>query len=343
MFLPSIRIRSAIAFIPIILVIAAAIPLTASADLWSIDLQNDIVTGTDEHYTNGISVNWISDPVEGCDDLSVDTGGGCGIFNLFSAFSLVNEESEHIAVGYRIAQDVYTPSNTRTEELITNDIPYAGYLHARYSLFEWRDQIVSSSYFSIGLVGPLSGAEWAQKSLHRLIGNEEPMGWEHQLQNQPILGFGYSRSIRSWSTRFENGTQLDWINSFGFEVGNFMTGCSVGSLVRYGVGYPLELGPDSGMGGATGNGRIAFGSRDGSMGWSLNLGTYLSGVAYSMILDSSDEHDLDRKPYIHAGIISISFFISDFEFTFSIHSIRTLTNDVIQAINWGSLSFSLLT
>ena len=330
-----------------IFIIAVALVLSwtvySKADVWSIQLQNDIVTGTDEHYTNGMSFYWMSDELKRDDKTVPEEGDYNFILMLFSKASLVDENSDRLSVGFQLGQDIYTPSNTSKEELIEDDIPYAGHLYTRYSLFEWHQQVVTSTYLLLGVVGPVSGAEWSQKTLHRLIGNDEPMGWKHQLQNQATIGIGYSYSQKAGELNFENDTRLDWTNAFGIEVGNFLTACSAGAIVRYGHNYPYELAPDYGISGTTGNGRIVYNSKTDAMGWSLNMGVNFSALAYSLILDSSDEHNITRDTYTYSGLFSFSFFISQFEITFSIHSVRSLTNDPIKPFNWGGLSFSLLT
>jgi hypothetical protein len=78
-----------------------------------------------------------------------------------------------------------------------------------YLLFEWNNNEMEETYFKVGVVGPVSGAEWSQKSLYNVIGNDEPEGWHHQLSNQPTLGLGYLHSVRYWQKDFVGGTGLE--------------------------------------------------------------------------------------------------------------------------------------
>jgi hypothetical protein len=40
------------------------------------------------------------------------------------------------------------------------------------------------------VVGPASQAEKTQKDFHNLIGGDEPMGWDTQLPNEPVINIG---------------------------------------------------------------------------------------------------------------------------------------------------------
>jgi len=50
--------------------------------------------------------------------------------------------------------------------------------------------------FQLGIVDPASGAERAQKLVHRKIDNQRPNGWDNQLKNEPGLAIIYERKLR---------------------------------------------------------------------------------------------------------------------------------------------------
>ncbi len=313
---------------------------TIHADLWSVSLQNDLIFGTDEYYTNGLSFNWLSDSMDNNDITRSGSDYTNFLYILMTSIPHLDIDADRISSGFRIAQDVYTPSDTKEEKLIKDDIPYAGHLYTKYSLIEWREDETEQTYFKIGIVGPYSGAEWSQKSFHWLIGNDEPKGWEHQLDNQMTLGIGYRHSVRTWQNEFDNGKTSDWINSYGFEFGNFFSGFFVQSLFRYGENYPRDIVLTDNLVNAVGN-RFMVNSIDKSYGWAVSMGTQLSAVAYSMITDYSEEHDIERKTFIGYNFFSLSLYIKHIEFTFSIQSMNMNINNVIHSVKWGGFSFSL--
>jgi len=67
------------------------------------------------------------------------------------------------------------------DELIPNDLPYVGYASAIFSLYQRQDARFEQFRWTLGLLGPIAGEEEIQKAFHRLINNDEPRGWRHQL------------------------------------------------------------------------------------------------------------------------------------------------------------------
>ncbi|MCG8337452.1 MAG: lipid A deacylase LpxR family protein [Proteobacteria bacterium] len=310
------------------------------ADVWSISTQNDIVMGTDERYTSGISLDWMSEvlsdqDLEDSDSLYVDF-----VVSAISLLPLVTIEAEYVTVGFGIAQDIYTPHDTRNKELIEDDIPYAGHLYTKYSLFEWRENEVEETYFAIGVVGPSSGAECTQKAFHRLVENDEPQGWEHQLPDYPTFGIGYNNAFNLWHQYYKSGMHSDWIPSYGLELGNFMTGVFGGLSFRFGDNYPTNQAPVFGSINSGLNSRLALNSGNRAFGWSASIGTYLSAVAYSHVLDSSEDHEIERKALAGMAVASFALYIKNFQLFFSVQSINMNINGSIFSHGWGGITFS---
>ena len=44
----------------------------------------------------------------------------------------------------------------------------------------------------LGVVGLASHAEDVQKEFHDMIGGDEPMGWDTQLPDEPVINVGYT-------------------------------------------------------------------------------------------------------------------------------------------------------
>jgi len=90
-----------------------------------------------------------------------------------------------------ISQDMFTPTNTKTTELITDDRPYASQLfftYAKYSNDFWKGRKLVSRAF-IGVQGPIALGGEAQNTVHIWIDNPTANGWEHQLSNGLVLDY----------------------------------------------------------------------------------------------------------------------------------------------------------
>lgn len=120
----------------------------AFADQISILAENDTTYSTDQFFTHGTRIQYTDDS----------------------------------GWGYTIGQNMYTPRDKKTETLIPDDRPYAGYLYG---------SIFNTIYFNngndlyiegqLGIVGPHSYAEETQTWVHKSIGNDVPAGWDNQI------------------------------------------------------------------------------------------------------------------------------------------------------------------
>ncbi len=72
------------------------------------------------------------------------------------------------AVSYAIDQLMQTPSDIKIPALIENEAPYAGLLVWSGNLHAFDDRVADGLSLTLGVVGPLSGAEQAQKWVHAL-------------------------------------------------------------------------------------------------------------------------------------------------------------------------------
>ena len=314
---------------------------TVKADVWTISVQNDVVSGTDKHYTNGISYDWMSNK-HNRNEMKTSHGSYVDfVYSVFSSVPYLSIASEQVSAGFQIAQDIYTPADTMEKELIEDDIPYAGHLYSKYSLFEWQENAAEETYFRLGIVGPASGGEWVQKSFHRLIGNDQPQGWHHQLENQATFGVGYSRSMLLLKTTYENGLSSDLAPSYGLEIGNFSTAAFVGFLFRFGRNYPQKPVPASVAGHVSLNNKLAYHSEGRDIGWLISAGFFANAVAYTLVVDSSEHHDVERKNFLGAGVVGLTLYLNQIEITFSFQEVNMNINNTVVSNGLGALSFSL--
>lgn len=132
-----------------------------------VTVQNDFLNyrghGTDRYYTGGHQVSLLF----------------CKSRRVFSHHQVA------------VTQQLFTPDNLQDTALRNYDYPYAGLLFATYRI--QHRAFTSKTLFSIssscGYSGRRSGARQTQQFLHRAIGDEIPLGWEHIVENGPFVQF----------------------------------------------------------------------------------------------------------------------------------------------------------
>ncbi len=145
-----------------------------------VGFDNDILDYTDRFYTNGLRVDLILPALQA---------------NPLGKIMLPYWGSAMNYYGLTLCQNMYTPSTTKTGGILYGDRPYAAYLYLgsfRISNDTLR-QIRQTSEIWIGVIGPSSYGEWVQRSFHNSVPtNNEPLGWEYQIQNDLVLNYNLS-------------------------------------------------------------------------------------------------------------------------------------------------------
>ena len=198
-------------------------------------LDNDLFGGTDENYTNGARLTWISKSRE-LEDLpglyrSLDwllhqgdrRGGSPWLYN----------------IGVSLTQLMFTPEDVFATELIEDDRPYAGWLGLGFSLHAKTAKDLHSLELSLGVVGPSSLAENSQDSLHSLRDIEKSQGWDNQLENELTVNLHY-RYTRQWFefSAFGDRIELDGLYRVGFDLGNAWINANAATYIRAGWNLP---------------------------------------------------------------------------------------------------------
>lgn len=137
---------------------------------------NDLYTSpvTDQYYTNGLE---------------------------FFYRYLGNVRSEKVAKKiweFRVGQYMYNPQSVRAASIDVHDRPFAGYLFAQAGINTFfKSESLLKVNMQLGVVGPESGAEKAQKFLHKMLGYHRIHGWEYQITTTPAVQLNafYSHKI----------------------------------------------------------------------------------------------------------------------------------------------------
>ncbi len=263
--------------------------------------ENDLFSGTDQHYTSGLKLSWSSRDLEQLGDSPYANP----LLPVFNLIPYINEKDYQKNLVFALGQNIYTPVDTDTAALISDDRPYAGWLYLGVGVV-WKDARVRNSLvLDIGVIGSWSLAEQTQRQVHELRGFDSPNGWDNQLEDEIGFTLAYERMWR-WP-RHARRSGFDWeiLPHAGVALGTVRTHANIGSEIRFGLNLPDDfgtapIGPSATTSTPVDGDQAAYRSR-------IDLGVYLfarvdgRAVARNIFLDGntfSDSHSVGHKPFV---------------------------------------------
>lgn len=210
----------------------------------SLTFENDLFGDTDQQYTNGIRVGWMSSDLK---LLSAAKGVPLWLRTLverLTAFEAHLEDgaARQFNVGFGIGQLMFTPEDTQSRNLVVNDRPYAGWLYGSLTFVSKSRNVADTLELQGGVVGPASLAEQAQKFVHDVRDLAEPKGWDNQLDNEPGFLMYYERKWRLLRGKWFRTLDYDVISHAGLALGNVADYVAVGGEARVGWHVPRDFG-----------------------------------------------------------------------------------------------------
>ena len=293
-------------------------------------LENDLFTGTDRNYTNGVAFTAVSRDLQGAlrpECLPQPISWYARFIGWadpeFWRESGAQSASQNVVV--RFGQAMYTPEDKARSDLISEDRPYAGLL---YLGLAWNRrvhpravnyEILDVRELTLGVIGPWSMAEQSQDLVHRVRGIELFRGWDNQLRNEPAVQMAMERKFKPYR---EGAVRLGWgsdvIGSYGLRVGNIETSVSTGLELRTGWNIPNDFGsypirpgaenrPPSNVASLrTTNPQATQAPKPGTHAF-LNL--EVKAVAWDFSLDGNMfrfSHQVGRRPWVAQAAVGIS-------------------------------------
>ncbi|MFW6372803.1 MAG: lipid A deacylase LpxR family protein [Thermodesulfobacteriota bacterium] len=260
--------------------------------------ENDTFGGTDENYSNAVKISWTSEDIDEYTD-----GYEPGDVPVLGGFW--SGEGYQRNFGFSVGQNIYTPEDTDTEELVEDDRPYAGLLYLAFALHRKTPKILDTLELTLGLVGPASLAEESQKLVHDILDIDSPEGWDNQLDNEPGIALTWQRSWRAVADGGSFGWGWDLIPHFGVTLGNISTFANAGFGLRFGYNVPQDFGTSLIRPAATvlvptaeSDPRLSQ-KRDFGIVWFARAEG--RGVAYNVFLDGNtfeDSHSVDKEYFV---------------------------------------------
>jgi len=197
--------------------------------------ENDLAVDTDRHYTQGFKISY----------LQADGDVPRWALRLSQRLPALGASWPVTKFGYHFGQSIFTPADLNATQPLKNDRPYAGWLYTGLILQRrgtlGERPVLESFQLDVGIIGPDSLAEDAQKRVHEFRGFDTPKGWRNQLHDEPGLALKYQRSWLLSPAR-EGPRYFDFIPQAGLSVGNVETSLRGGATARAGWNLPDDFG-----------------------------------------------------------------------------------------------------
>lgn len=304
---------------------------------FEIKFENDLFSGQDLNYTNGIRVSYLSPE-------------GNTFEPLQNVLDFLSSKTEHTTrtsrLGVALGQDIYTPEDRYRTTLITDDRPYAAWLYgglSAHSVIKWNDGVrkdLESIELNIGVVGPSALGDETQNFVHevRLIDTFD--GWDNQLKDEIGVNLHYERKWKLFNPVPVGDLEFDAIPHAGASLGNVVTQASVGGAIRIGKNLPDDFGPPSLIQGGT-----TF-DRKPDEPYSLYLFATTEGryVAHNIFLDGNtfrDSHSVDKENWVGDLSLGVAFLYGGFKISYA-NAFRTKEFEGQKRVSrFGSLTASM--
>jgi lipid A 3-O-deacylase len=254
------------------------------------DFFNISGSGTDRAYTNGTRM-----------DLFYQPNHGHRIFPE-RLFPKAGEGSVDVS-GWSLMQLMVTPADLSKSDYQPDDYAYAGALYVIRSFYSFNPE-KNFSYQSeliAGIRGPAAFAQQTQTALHSVIEYQKPMGWNNQLDTQPLVNVNFTaeKNLLSWKNVLEVnvGAQL--------RVGSMIDAISIYPMLRIGRMAPYFNGYLEQYGSFT------RGQKQVKTQYYLLFKCVNSFVAYNALLTGTRENHRDDETVLTAERPEISHRIID--------------------------------
>ena len=293
-------------------------------------IENDVIAGSDRHYTSGFLVSYVSGINRGPQRAA----------NLGRRLPMIDADDD-LHVGLSVGHEIYTPRRIKNPNLIPDDRPYAGYLYGAMDFTVSNARALSTWRLSAGIVGPSSRAEEGQRELHRRIGSPDPAGWEHQLKDEFAYNVSYERQWRPLCDT-PRRNRLDVLPHLGLAAGNVGTYANVGAILRVGRNLCADYGPPRVRPALPGS--MFFSPQGDDWTGYFYLGLDGRYVAHNIFLDGNsdkDSHSVEKRKWV--GDLQLGFVVSTQRFRLAYsHVIRTKEFEVQRVHNrFGSLTLAM--
>ena len=209
-------------------------------DYFSLSFENDAFYDEDGGYSHGMAFSW------GYYDIpSLDKSSLPNWLSYLAKHSYLDSFSDrNYSIHYTIGQYIQTSSNINIKDLVITDPPYAGLLAWQGTLGAYDNAVYDNLSLAIGIVGPITGAEYTQKYWHKWIDTVEPVGWDNQLHNEVVFRVQAERLWENFSLPIKE-TEVNLSSGINAGFGNLLSDLNVGASLYWGKNLGSSFPPNS--------------------------------------------------------------------------------------------------
>lgn len=269
-----------------------------SAPVLTVYFENDIVSGTDEHYTNGLKISGLSADL-------VDWGQVGWRKTFVDRLPFVNRPGGQKNIGLGFGQNIYTPRDTLAVVPDPKDRPYGGWSYLELAFVSKTQAISDTIAFQAGLIGPHSLAEDTQRLVHNFTDSPRPRGWDYQLRDEVGVNVAYERRWRMYARSLYQTIGIDLVPHAGASLGTVQTYANAGGTVRFGYNLPSDFGVQLARPGSVGG--TPTDDLDPRVALDRNFSVFAFGaadgraVARDIFLDGNtfrESRSVDKEPFV---------------------------------------------
>jgi len=178
--------------------------------------ENDVFTGTDNYYTQGLELLW---------------AGGARKYT---------DCVRH--TGYGIRNVFYSPEDIEQSVVPSlGDRPWAGYLSVQRTDWKRTKKYTRRVDWVVGTVGEWSQSDHIQAWFHRITGSGKPIGWQHQIPSEPFVNVTLEYYRPLWAVYDEpKHWGFDLTGMGGSSLGTAFINGELGLACRAGWNLPAE-------------------------------------------------------------------------------------------------------
>ncbi len=255
---------------------------------------NDLLTGTDRGYTNGVRLSYLTDTADESDGRSAKFARV--LRDELRFLPGIGTADSKQAVSLSLRQFMVTPEDITVEDPQFDDIPYAGHLSLSGTLWSWNADTMTGFGAHIGVLGPESGAESVQKWVHKATGSDKPQGWGNQLGTDVVGGIQAAHG-RKLLQAGQGGNIEQRVSVIGSALlSSFRTSVKTGLVWQLGRHLPMNFVPD--YAGTSSTIALPGSFNDSGSSWSVYVGLGVEYLGYSYIDDNARAYRFDEGPLI---------------------------------------------
>lgn len=179
--------------------------------------------GTDNSYTNGTRLDYFY------------TKEKRSRFILDRIIPVAGKNSIN-TYGWGVMQIMVTPNDICKTEYQPNDYHYAGALYVAHTVYSYNKEKKYDFQTEViaGIRGPGTHAGKTQKAIHKMIGYQEPMGWDNQLSTIPLLNINLTAERQVYALN----NFLEVIGGAQVNAGTMLDAVTIYPLMRLGKMVP---------------------------------------------------------------------------------------------------------